>query len=387
MIQTKRDQNSWQPAKVSVKEFNSLINKHPEISVIDEIRRNLEELFLLRNPKYRFDPERSSASYGAGKNYQAEFEQFFTALNKEDFGNWYYFPWLNATVKYLPEDLHLELRTGRNKYLITKEEQEKFYNSTIAFLGMSVGSHVALVTAMTGGAKHMKLADPDAFSGDNLNRVRMGFQNIGLNKAVVVARQISEINPYATIELFPQGITEENAGTILNGSDLIVEEMDNMYWKLKVRELAREFGIPVVMGTDNGDGAIVDVERYDLNRNLPILNGYAKGLSSEKLKSMPAKDIPKVAGKIAGANLVVPRMLYSVSEVGKSLYSWPQLGTAANMCGSLVSMLARRIIIKDKNIKSGRYSVNPDSFFESDYNRKWFSRKIAFLKFIKKMTK
>ena len=102
---------------------------------------------------------------------------------------------------------------------------------------------------------------------------------------------------------------------------------------------------------------------------------------------MPPKDLPKVAGKIAGANLTVPKMLYSVSEVGKSLYSWPQLGTAANMCGSLVAMLARRIINQDTNIKSGRYSVNPDAMFESDYSRKWLSRKIAFVKFIRKMMK
>ena len=163
--------------------------------------------------------------------------------------------------------------------------------------------------------------------------------------------------------------------------------MDNPYWKLRIRELAREKWIPVLMGTDNGDGVIADVERYDLNKKLPILNGLTKGITAEKLKTMPPKDLPKVAGKIAGANLVVPRMLESVAEVGKSLYSWPQLGTAANMCGSVIAMLARRIINKDKNIKSGRYSVNPDAIFESDYRRKWFARKIAFIKFVRKMMK
>lgn len=374
MIQTKRDQSSWQPVKISAGDVDLITAKHPEIAIVNELKRNLEELFLLRNPKYKFD-----------KNYQAEFEKFFT--NYTGGSNWFYFPWINTLVNYLPEDLHLELRTGRNKYLISKSEQEKFYNSTIAFLGMSVGSHVAIVSAMTGGAKRMKLADPDVFSGDNLNRVRTGFQNVGVSKAIVVARQIYEINPYAELEIYQQGITEENAIAILKGADLVVEEMDSMYWKLRTRELAKEADIPVLMGTDNGDGAIVDIERYDINKNLPILNGYAQGLSAEKLKSMPPKDLPKVAGKIAGANLVVPRMLDSVAEVGKSLYSWPQLGTAANMCGSLIAMLARRIIIKDKNIKSGRYSVNPDAIFESDYNRKWLSRKIAFVKFIRKMMK
>lgn len=376
MIQEKIDKDSWHPVVVAAGEVGGFVKKHPEILMVDEIRRNLEELFLLRNPRYKFD-----------KNYQSEFEEFFEEYDRDDFGGWFYLSWQNTIVRYFPEELHQELRTGRNKNLITKEEQTRFYNSTIAFLGMSVGSHVAVVTAMTGGAKHMKLADPDVFSGDNLNRVRTGFQNVGVNKAVVVARQVYEINPYAEIELYPEGVTEENAGKILNGADLVVEEMDNPYWKLRARELARDRGIPVLMATDNGDGVIVDIERYDINRNLPILNGYVRGMTAEKLKTMPPKDLPKVAGQIAGAGLVVPRMLESVAEVGKSLYSWPQLGTAANMCGSVIAYLARRIVNKDKNIKSGRYSVNLDSIFESDYKRKWFSRKIAFLRFVRKMMK
>lgn len=369
-----RDAATWQPACVFPAAVGDCIGKHPEITVVDENRRNLEELFLLRNPKYRFD-----------KNYQAEFSDFYKKYDREDFGNWYYFSWLNTLIRYFPEDLHLELRTGRNKYLITDEEQHRFYRSTIAFLGMSVGSHAALTVAMTGGARHMKLADPDTFSGDNLNRVRTGFQNVGVNKAVAVARQIYEMNPYAEIEVLPKGITEENAEKIFEGVDVAIEETDNPYWKLRIRELARARGVPVLMGTDNGDGAIVDVERYDMNRNYPILHGKIGKLTAEELKHMPPKDLPKVAGQIAGANLTVPRMLHSVAEVGKSLYSWPQLGTAATMCGALLAALARRIIVGDRNIKFGRYSVNPDAMFESDYRRTWFSRKIAFLKFVRKM--
>src|SRR3989344_4977493 len=260
IIQTNADRISWQPIAVLPRQLKKFIAKHSCILIVNELRRNLEELFLLRNPKYRFDPERSSASYGAGKNYQNEFEKFFLIYNSESFGNWFYFPWLNTLVRYLPEDLHLELRTGRNKYLISTDEQNRFYNATMVFLGMSVGSHVAIVTVMTGGAKHITLADPDNLSGDNLNRVRAGFQNIGLNKAIAVARQIYEINPSAEIELFEDGLTPENADKILEGTDIIVEEMDNPYWKLKIRELAKTRGIPVLMGTDNGDGIICDIE-------------------------------------------------------------------------------------------------------------------------------
>lgn len=376
MTAEKIDRESWRPEPITADRALAQAAAEPDLQVIDQTSGNLEELFLLRHPQYRFD-----------KNYQAPFQDFLKRHDHPDFGQWFYFPWSKTLIRFLPEALHLELRTGRNKNLITGAEQIRFYYSAAAILGLSVGSHIAVTLAMTGGPKLFKLADPDSFSGDNLNRIRAGFQNVGIKKAIVAARQIFEINPYSEIELYLEGVNDKNADQILSGSDAVIEETDDPYWKLRIRELARPRGLPVLMATDNGDGAIVDIERYDLNKNAPILNGLIGGLTAARLRTMPPRDLPKVAGKIAGANLVVPRMLDSVTAVGKTLYSWPQLGTAAGMCGSLVAMLARRIIIGDKNIQPGRYSVNPNAIFESDYRRKFFSRKIAFLKFIRKMGK
>jgi molybdopterin/thiamine biosynthesis adenylyltransferase len=346
--------------------------------VVDQYERNLEELFLLRNPRCRFD-----------KNYA----QALAAFKKTHFGKrppkaagrWFYYPWSETLVHFLPEKLHFELRTGRNKNLITGEEQKKYYRACIGIAGLSVGSHIALTVAMTGGASRIKLADPDALSGDNLNRIRTGFQNVGVSKAVAVARQIFEINPYARVELYPKGLSDANLKKFLQGLDLFVEVMDNPYLKLASRYEARRRGIPVVMGTDNGDNIIVDVERFDLKRNYPVLHGLAGNLKLQDLRALSPRDLPKIAAKIAGANLATPRMLASVAEVGTSLYSWPQLGTAANLCGSAVAYLVRRIVLKDRAIASGRYEVNLDSIFESDYARKKNVRQRAFKAFVKRM--
>lgn len=357
MIVEKIDRESWRPEPTAAGQVMELAAVKPGLQIVDQTNSNLEELFLLRNPQYRFD-----------KNYQTPLQDFLRHYDQPDFGQWFYFPWLNITIRFLPEALHFELRTGRNKNLITLTEQIRFYYSTVVILGLSVGSHVAEVVAMTGGAKHLKLADPDNLSGDNLNRIRAGFHNVGTKKIIVAARQIFEINPYSEIELYPEGINDKNADAILSGSDVLIEETDNPYWKLRTRELARERGLPVLMATDNGDGAIVDIERYDLNKDTPILNGLIGDLTAERLKDMPPRDLPKVAAKIAGAELVVPRMLESVAAVGKTLYSWPQLGTAANLCGSLVAYLARRVIIGDKNLRSGRYSINPVGYKSKNQN-------------------
>ncbi len=374
------DRKSFKPIGVSVKKARLLAEKRG-VAVADQHPDALEELFLLRNPKYRFD-----------KNYRAHLNDFIKKhLGKkrmDEAGNWFYYPWSGRLIHFLPEKLYQEVRTGRNRDLITKGEQDRYYNSAIGIFGMSVGSQAALVVAMTGGAKRIKLADPDAIDGSNLNRIRTGFHDVGTAKVVSVARQIYEMNPYAKVEIFGEGATDKNMEKFISSPklDILIEEMDNPYFKIKARFLAKKHRVPVIMSADNGDGAIVDIERYDLKKNLPILHGILGDVRPEDFKNLSPKELPGVIAKMAGANLAVPRMLESVVKVGKSLYSWPQLGTAATTCGVVLSYLARKIITGDK-LESGRYEVNFDSIFEPGYHslRSKAARATAFKNFLKKM--
>lgn len=362
------NRSSWKPVKLDPsKDFNAQIRKikgsdRRPVKVIDQYLIMLEEVFLLRNPKYRFE-----------KDYAGDFKAFAkkhgggngSTQSLQNVGSWFYFPWLHTVIHFLPDAMHQEVRTGRNRNLISESEQKKFYNSVIGILGMSVGSHVALTIAMTGGSRHIKLADLDVLSASNLNRVRTGFQNIEVPKVVAVARQIYEINPYAKVELFSDGLTAENLPKFLNGSaklSVLVEEMDQPYFKMRVRELARKQGIPVIMAADNADGIIVDVERYDLNKNYPILHGILGRMTSEQFKKVDPQDLPRVIAKMAGANMSTIRMVESVMQVGRTIYSWPQLGNAATMCGSVLTYLARKIILKEK-VPSGRTDFSVDNAF------------------------
>src|SRR5689334_16892684 len=106
----KIDRTSYRPAQVNVSEIASLVKSHPEISVVDQYNQQLEELFLLRNPQYKFN-----------KEYKEPLQNFIIETRSkqapEEDGTWFYFPWNNQLVHYLPEDLHFEMRTGRNKNL------------------------------------------------------------------------------------------------------------------------------------------------------------------------------------------------------------------------------------------------------------------------------
>jgi len=355
----------WNPQSQTLDDFKK---QHPVDKILDKYDELLEEVFLIRNPKYKMD-----------KNYGEPLERFaaeqLAAADREKSGVWWYFPWNKLLAHYLPDAMHQEVRTARNKNIITKDEQEKFYNFKVGVAGLSIGSHAAATIPLMGGGRVLKLADPDNVSASNLNRMRYDFTVLGMSKCDLATQFAYQMNPYAEICAYPDGITNENIEDFfLKGGkiDILVEEMDNLELKIKIRLKAKELGIPVIMATDNGDNVIIDIERYDLDKNIEIFNGAAGHLTVEEFQKIPPQEIPRLATKLAGPNLVVPRMLDSLLEVGRTLYSWPQLGDAATLSGVVLAYLVKRIALGDKTA-TGKLEVNLDAIFDPEY----FSDKIV----------
>jgi len=340
------------------KEKPVITNQPPrskKIKIVDTYREQLVDLFLLRNPQYRFI-----------KDYAKPLAQF---INKAPKGKWVYYPWINTCAHVLPEKFYQEVRTGRNKEIITTQEQEKFYNLNVGVAGLSVGSHAALTIAMMGGGKNMKVADLDHLSPSNLNRVGYSLLDIGLAKSKLASRHIYQVNPYAKIQTFSNGITDDNIKDFFTGGpklDVLIEEMDNLEMKIKVRLFAKKIGVPVIMATDNADNIFVDIERYDQNKNLKIFNGRVGNLTLSDFKKILPKEMPRLSTKIAGKDKVAPRMQKSLLQVGKTIYSWPQLGDAAMLSGIAIAYLVRRIATKQP-LQSGQYEINLDSIFDPTY--------------------
>ena len=340
--------------------------------VIDTYRLQLEDLFLIRNPRFRFN-----------KNYQKDLTKFVKEHTKglplEKCGNWVYFPWNGLLVHYLEDSLHQELRTARNKNFITSKEQEKLYNTTIGIAGLSVGSNIAIALSLMGACRKIKIADPDVIAPSNLNRIITDFTNIGINKAVVIARYIYQVNPYAEIEIFEEGINKKNIKEFLKGLDILIEELDDIEIKIEIRKLARRKKIPVIMATDNGDNVIIDIERFDIKPDLPLFHGNIKNIDYKNIN----KNIPKLykaMSKIIGLRFVPSRIIQSIFEVGKTIYSWPQLITAAMLSGAVVAYVVKKIILNEK-IKSGKLEVNLNKIFDRDYNKELRNRRILIKQF------
>ena len=70
-----------------------------------------------------------------------------------------------------------------------------------------------------------------------------------------------EVNPYLDVEVFENGVTSENVDAFLGKRgrlSLLIEECDEPYIKLLLRERARDLGIPVLMETS--DRGMLDIE-------------------------------------------------------------------------------------------------------------------------------
>jgi len=272
------------------------------------------------------------------------------------------YPWRNTAIRTVELHAFSELRTARNHNLITPEEQSIFATSHIAFAGLNVGNPGAVCVALEGGARSMSLADPDILLTANLNRFRAGLPDVGLNKAELTTRQILEIDPYYTLSVSAEGLTSGSLMQFLSEpkARVLVEEMDALPLKLFIRDEARKLGVPVVMVTGIGDGVLLDVERYDLDRNTPLLNGLLDRAVEDAIRSAesmsPEKKI-KLAHDFIGTSYLEPRLNDSFAEIGNTLVGIPQIAESSFMRGAAIARAVRTIVCGG-NMPSGRYSFS-----------------------------
>jgi tRNA A37 threonylcarbamoyladenosine dehydratase/nitroreductase len=275
------------------------------------------------------------------------------------YGVWAYYPWSRRLVHLLDESNFVELRTNRNRYKITPEEQRQLASKRVGIIGLSVGQSVAAVLALERSVGELRLADFDTLELSNLNRIRAGVHSLGMEKVYVTAREIAELDPFLKVIPFAEGITEEDVEAfMLSGGklDTIVEECDSFDIKLLVRERARAHGIPVVM--DTSDRGMLDIERFDLEPTRPVFHGLAGDLKRSELRNLTDEQKIAFVLRILSAEALSPRLRASLLEIGETISTWPQLGSAVSLGGAAAADAVRRMNL-GQTLESGRWFVEP----------------------------
>jgi len=346
------------------KRFNILLEKDSNIFVYDTLEGQLAELIKLSNPQKKLTKEESSQLVAAHVNGD---------LKK--YGVWIYFPWSNKVIHTLDEDEFIKVRTNRNVYKITTEEIETLKTKKIGIIGLSVGQSIALTLTMERTCGELRLADFDDIELSNMNRIKVNVQDLGLNKAVVAARQIAELDPFINVVCYTDGITNENIDDffMLGGKlDILVEECDGIDIKVLSRIKAKALGVPVVM--DTNDKGMLDVERFDLEPGRHIFHGTVNDLEelspeelNHKLNNLTIPEKVGYLAKIIGFENLSEAMKRSLGEMNKTIVGWPQLASAVTLGGAMVTDISRKILL-DQFTLSGRFFVDFDELFTSKFN-------------------
>ena len=337
--------------------LESLFRAGRVLHVHDRLREQLGELLRIQSPARRFTAHELDLAVS----------DHLAGTRMEDHGVWVYYPWSGRLVHLLDEVDFARVRTDRNRNKITREEQELLYTKRIGVIGLSVGQSVSLALALERSFGELRIADHDRLDLSNLNRLRSGVHNLGLPKTVNVAREIAEIDPFLKVTCFHDGITRDNLDRFLTDGgklDMLVEECDSVDIKILARQRAKAHRIPVVM--DTSDRGMIDVERFDLEPERPLLHGLIDHLDPEAAAAARTNEekLPFLA-PIAGMDGLSARMKASMVEVGQSLTTWPQLATGVQLGGALVGDLHRRMAL-DGMRSSGRWYVDLEELVTDD---------------------
>ena len=347
------DRHTWRPVLFEPSRngtaLEAMLGSGAVHAVHDTIDAQLTELIRTREPHRRFTEAELA---------EAISDQLAGAARWE-YGVWAWYPWSARLVHVLPREEFRMVRTDRNREKIQRPEQRWLLGRRIGIVGLSVGNSAAVTLVLGGIGGSFRLADFDELSLSNLNRLRTGIHDLGVNKAVLCARQMYEIDPYLDIEIMPTGLTADTMAQFVGDQgerlDLLVEECDTPYVKIAAREAARAQRIPVVM--DCNDRGMLDIERFDLEPARPLLHGRIGDLRADDLPELTPAARADLILAMVDAERISPELAAAFPEIGRTLSSWPQLAADVALGGALVADAARRILL-GLPCESGRYYVD-----------------------------
>lgn len=168
------------------------------------------------------------------------------------------------------------------------EGQRRIESASVLIVGLGgLGAPVSVY--LTGaGVGRIGLCDSDVVSVSNLQRqVLYQEDEIGLPKTEVARRRLSRQSPHTVFDLYPEGLVEATAESVIASFDLVVDCCDNYATRYLIDDVCSRLGKPWVYGSIGA-----------FHGQVALMNGRNGGRYSmlysdrEALTSIP----PKVAG-------------------------------------------------------------------------------------------
>ncbi len=141
----------------------------------------------------------------------------------------------------------------RNHDAISLDEQLTLAGKRVAVVGLGgLGGYVTTLLARV-GVGQLVVVDYDVFDETNLNRqVLCDRDSLRRSKCERAASVLGAINPGVDVTFHKVRIDASNAKAILAGSDVVVDDLDNIPDRLLLERAAGNLGVPLVHGAVAG---------------------------------------------------------------------------------------------------------------------------------------
>lgn len=147
---------------------------------------------------------------------------------------------------------------SRNIGWLNPDEQAILGRSVVAIAGAGGDGGELAVQLARLGVGEIRLADPDEFEIENLNRQACcTVDTVGTNKALAVGTYLQAINPDIKVTVYTDGVTARNVEHFMAGADLVIDETEFTLHAIGVMiaRQARKQGIPDLMTLNVGFGS------------------------------------------------------------------------------------------------------------------------------------
>jgi len=186
----------------------------------------------------------------------------------------------------------------RNRDVLSESDQLNLARSRVAVIGSGgLGGTIILLLARI-GIGSLTVVDGDVFDETNLNRQALSeISNLGSPKVEEAAKKVSNVNPAVEVIIHRTVIEASNTDTILSGTQVVVDALDNIPDRLMLGKAAQALNIPLVHGALAGfDGQVMTV--FPEDKGLEQIYGNAANQKNNPDRPEAVLGVPAITPSI-----------------------------------------------------------------------------------------
>ena len=198
----------------------------------------------------------------------------------------------------------------RTELLLGSDGMERLKHSHVLIVGLGGVGAYAAEQICRAGVGRMTIVDADTVNKSNINRQLPALHStVGMPKAEVMARRLSDINPRLQLNVLNEFLRDERTEEVLSASqyDFIVDAIDSLSPKVFLLYHAYKKNIPVV--SSMGAGAKTDPSQIKI---ADISKTYNCGLAKAVRKRLRGLEINKGIPVVFSSEIANPDAIIEI---------------------------------------------------------------------------